>query len=209
MLTSSDPVLFERAVRFHDQGSVRMEELDLLIAGDSPLIIGINFRMGELTAAVGLAQLKKMDWIIERMRANARRIRDGIRDIPGLTFRTLYDEDGETGATVIFFVPTAAQADRFARALAAENLPASVPWWSGQHVYNHFDQIINRRLLSTRKCSWECPHYKGSATLVKGQFPRTDAILQRAVHLDVHPLFADQDISDVIAGIHKVAQAVL
>src|SRR2546428_357980 len=197
------------AVRFHDQGSVRMEELDLLIAGDSPLIIGINFRMGELTAAVGLAQLKKMDWIIERMRANARRIRDGIRDLPGLTFRTLYDEDGETGATVIFFVPTAAQADRFARALAAENLPASVPWWSGQHVYNHFDPIINRRLLSTRKCSWECPHYKGSATLVKGQFPRTDAILQRAVHLDVHPLFADQDISDVIAGIHKVAQAVL
>ena len=84
-----------------------------------------------------------------------------------------------------------------------------MPWWSGQHVYNHFDQIINRRLLSTRKCSWECPHYKGSATLVKGQFPRTDAILQRAVHLDVHPLFADQDVSDVIAGIHKVAQAVL
>src|SRR2546428_309326 len=75
MLTSSDPVLFERAVRFHDQGSVRMEELDLLIAGDSPLIIGINFRMGEPTAAVGLAQLPKMDWSIERMRANARRIR--------------------------------------------------------------------------------------------------------------------------------------
>jgi len=29
------------------------------------------------------------------------------------------------------------------------------------------------------------------------------------VHLDVHPLFTDQDISDITAGIHKVAQAVL
>jgi len=209
MIVSNDPVLFERAVRFHDQGSVRMEELDLLIAGDSPLIVGINFRMGELTAAVGLAQLKKMDWIIERMRANARRIRDGVRDIAGLTLRTIYDQEGETGATVIFFVPTEAQADRFARALAAENIPASVPWWSGQHVYNHFDQIIDRRLLSTRKCSWECPHYKGTATLKKGQFPRTDAILKRAVHLDVHPLFTDQDLDDVVTGIHKVARAVL
>src|SRR5207249_11307185 len=92
LVTSSDPVLFERAVRFHDQGSVRMEELDLLIAGDSPLIIGINFRMGELPAAVGLAQLRKMDWIIDSMRANARRIRHAIEDITGLTFRTLYDE---------------------------------------------------------------------------------------------------------------------
>src|SRR2546425_9054704 len=81
LVVASDRSLFERAIRFHDQGSVRMEELDLLIAGDSPLIIGVNFRMGELTAAVGLAQLKKMDWIIERMRANARRIRDGIRDL--------------------------------------------------------------------------------------------------------------------------------
>src|SRR5436309_13753342 len=38
--TSSDPVLFERAVRFHDQASARMAELDLQIAGDSPRSIG-------------------------------------------------------------------------------------------------------------------------------------------------------------------------
>jgi 8-amino-3,8-dideoxy-alpha-D-manno-octulosonate transaminase len=209
MVASNDPILFERAVRFHDQGSIRMEELDLLIAGDSPLIIGVNYRMGELTAAVGLAQLKKMDWIVERMRSHARRIRDGLKDIRALTPRTLHDAAGETGATVIFFVPTAEQADQFAKALIAENIPASVPWWSGQHVYNHFDQIINRRLLSTRQCSWACPQYKGSATLMKGQFPRSDAILKRAVHLDVHPLYTEQDLGDILTGIHKVARAIL
>jgi 8-amino-3,8-dideoxy-alpha-D-manno-octulosonate transaminase len=209
MVVTSNPSLYERAVRFHDQGSVRMEELDLFIAGDSPLIIGINFRMGELTAAVGLAQLKKMDWIVDRMRANQRRIKSGVLDVPGLTPRLSHDEDGETGATFIFFVPGAEQADRFAKALAAENIPASVPWWSGQHVYNHFDQIINRRLLSTQKCSWECPRYKGAATLTKGQFPRTDAILKRAVHLDVHPLLTDKDVDDVVVAVHKVARTVL
>jgi len=209
MVVTSDPVLYEKAVRFHDQGSVRMEELDLFIAGDSPLIIGINFRMGELTAAVGLAQIKKMDWIIDRMRAHQRRIKAGLRDIAGLMPRSVHDEEGETGATVIFFVPTGEQADRFAKALAAENIPASVPWWSGQHVYNHFDQIINRRLLANQKCSWDCPRYKGSATLAKGQFPRTDAILKRAVHIDVHPLFTDQDVEDVITAVHKVARAIL
>jgi 8-amino-3,8-dideoxy-alpha-D-manno-octulosonate transaminase len=209
MVVASDPARYERAVRFHDQGSVRMEELDLFIAGDSPLIVGINFRMGELTAAVGLAQLKKMDWIIERMRANQRQIKAGVRDISGLTPRLTHDEEGETGATFIFFVPTAGQADRFAKALAAENIPASVPWWSGQHVYNHFDQIINRRMLSAQKCSWDCPRYKGTATLAKGQFPRTDGILKRAVHIDVHPLFTARDVDDVITAVHKVARAVL
>ncbi len=209
MLVTDDMKLFERAVRFHDQGSVRIEELDQLLPGGSPLLIGINFRMSELTAAVGLAQLKKMDWIIGRMRDHKRRMKAGVRDIPGLTFRRLPDEEGETGATFIFFVPTPEHADRFARALIAENIAASVPWWSGQHVYNHFDQIIERRLLSARKCSWECPYYKGTATLRKGQFPQTDAILKRAVHIDVHPLFTDQDVADIIAGIRKVAGAVL
>jgi 8-amino-3,8-dideoxy-alpha-D-manno-octulosonate transaminase len=209
LVVCNDARLFERAVRFHDQGSVRMEELDETLVGGSPLLIGVNFRMTELTAAVGLAQLKKMDWIIEQMRRHQRRVKAEVRHIPGLTLRTLPDEDGETAATLIFFAPTPEQAERFARALIAENIPASVPWWSGQHVYNHFDQIIERRVLSRQKCSWECPRYKGSASLAKGQFPRTDAILKRAVHLDIHPLYTDRDVDDIITGIRKVAKAVL
>lgn len=209
IVVTDDARLYERAVRFHDQGSVRMEELDETSTGGTQLIIGVNFRMTELTAAVGLAQLKKMDWIIGQMRRHQRRIKAEIRGIPGITLRKLPDEDGETAATLIFFAPTPEQADRFARALIAENIPASVPWWSGQHVYNHFDQIIERRLLSNRKCSWECPRYQGSATLRKGQFPRTDSILKRAVHLDIHPLFTDRDVEDIAAGIRKVARAVL
>ncbi len=209
MVVTNDTTLFERAVRYHDQGSVRIEELDELVPEGSPLIIGVNFRMGELTAAVGLAQLKKMDWIIERMRIHKHQIKAAVADLPGLTFRTLHDVEGDTGATFIFFLPTAEPASRFAKALTAENIPASVPFWSGQHVYTHFDQIIERRLLSRRKCSWECPHYKGNATLSKGQFPRTDAILRRAVHLDLHPLFTEQDVAEIIEGIHKVAGALL
>jgi 8-amino-3,8-dideoxy-alpha-D-manno-octulosonate transaminase len=209
MVVSSDTRQFERAVRYHDQGSARMEELDELIPGENPLLIGVNFRMGELTAAVGLAQLKKMDWIIGRMLSHKRAIAAGVRDIAGLTPRTIHDEAGETGATFIVFAPEPQQAERFARALTAENIPASVPWWSGQHVYNHFTQIIERRFLSRQHCSWECPRYQGQATLEKGMFPKSDGILKRGVHIDIHPLFTDRDIDDVIRGIHKVARAVL
>lgn len=209
MVVSNDTAMFERAVRFHDQGSVRMEELDELIPGDNPLLIGVNFRMGELTAAVGLAQLKKMDWIIDRMLAHKRAIAAGVNGVPGIAPRAVHDAAGETGAALIFSLPTAEAAERCAKALTAENVPASVPWWSGQHVYNHFTQIIERRLLAARHCAWECPRYTGHATLTRGQFPRTDAILKRAVHIDIHPLFTDRDVTDVIAAIRKVTRAVL
>ena len=206
MVVTRDTGLFERAVRYHDQGSMRMEELDELIPAGNPLVIGVNFRITELTAAVGLAQLPKMDGIIERMRAHKARIIDGVRDIRGIAIRPLPDPEGDTGAAFFFSAPRD-QAARFAQSLSAENVHATVAWASGQHVYNHFDQIIERRFLSRRHCAWECPLYKGSATLRKGQFPRSDDILQRAVHLDVHPLFTENDVSDIIEAMHKVARA--
>ncbi len=209
VVVGSDTGLFERAVRYHDQGSVRMEELDELMPPDNPLIIGTNFRMAELTAAVGLAQLPKMDGIIERMRAHKQKVIAGVRDIAGIRVRPLPDPAGDTGATFIFFLPAADLASRFAAALSAENIHASVAWASGQHVYYHFDQIIERRFLSRRHCSWDCPHYKGAATLRKGQFPESDRILKQAVHLDLHPLLSGQDLEDIIVGIRKVADALL
>jgi dTDP-4-amino-4,6-dideoxygalactose transaminase len=188
---------------------VRVEELDEMIAEESPLIIGVNYRMGELTAAVGVAQLTKMDWIIGQMRAHKARAVRGITGIPGVRLRPLPDPDGETGATLIFSVPSRDDATRVARALTAENVAATVPWTSGQHVYYHFDQLIERRFLSKRHCAWECPHYRGKATLAKGQFPRTDRILQQAVHIDLHPLLAESDVDDIVTAIDKVTTALL
>ena len=209
MVVGDDTTLFERAVRYHDQGSVRVEELDRMIPDESPLIIGVNYRMSELTAAVGVAQLGKMDWIIGQMRSHKARAVRGIRGVPGVRIRPLPDPEGETGATLIFSLPSADDAARVARALTAENVPATVPWTSGQHVYYHFDQLIERRFLSKRHCSWECPHYRGKATLAKGQFPRTDEILRQAVHIDLHPLLAESDVDDIVTAVDKVATVLL
>ena len=83
------------------------------------------------------------------------------------------------------------------------------PWNSGQHVYHHFDQIIERRMFAERHCSWECPHYKGHARLEKGMFPQTDDLLRRALQIDLHPLLTERDEFDIVRGMRKVASALL
>jgi 8-amino-3,8-dideoxy-alpha-D-manno-octulosonate transaminase len=209
MVVTNDPGLWERAVRYHDQGSVRMEELDETIPAGNPLMIGINFRMSEITAAIGLVQLGRMEWIIERMRAHKAAILDGLRGLGALTPRRLPDPSGDTGATLMFFLPSAGVARAFAAALTAEGIRTNLAWDSGQHVYYHFDQIIQRRMFSERHCSWECPHYRGHARLEKGMFPRTDDLLRRALHIDLHPLMSERDEFDIVRATRKVAQALL
>ena len=207
MVVTSDPTLWERAVRYHDQGAARMEELDETIPAGNPLMIGINFRMNEITGAIGLVQLRRMDWIIERLRGHKRAILDGLSGLPGLTIRRVPDPDGDTGATLIFFCPSADAARQFSTALNAEGVRCMVAWDSGQHVYHHFDQIIERRMFAERHCAWECPRYAGRARLEKGMFPQTDDLLRRAVHIDLHPLFTERDEADIVRAIRKVAAA--
>ncbi len=207
MVVTRDPALYDRAIRYHDQGSARIQELDETIPTGNPLMIGLNFRMSEITGAIGLVQLKRMDGIIERMRAHKRTILDGLRGIPGLTPRPLPDPDGDTGATLMFFLPAPEQTRAFSAALGAEGIRNTVAWDSGQHVYYHFDQIIERRLFAERHCAWECPHYRGHARLAKGMFPRSDDLLQRAIHIDLHPLMIERDEADIVRAIRKVVRA--
>jgi len=209
VVVTNAPTLWERAVRYHDQGSMRMEELDETMPVGNQLMIGINFRMSEITGAIGLVQLRRMDWIIERLRGHKAAIVDGLRGLDGFSLRRIPDPEGDTGATLIGFLPTADLARRFSTALTAEGIRVTVAWDSGQHVYYHFDQIIERRLFAERQCSWACPYYRGQARLEKGMFPQSDDLLQRAVHLDLNPLFTERDESDIVRAVRKVAAALL
>lgn len=47
-------------------------------------VIGYNYRMPNLTAAVGLAQLERSDWHLDRRREVASWYRDILRDVPGI-----------------------------------------------------------------------------------------------------------------------------
>jgi perosamine synthetase len=57
-------------------------------------IIGYNYRMPNLTAAVGLAQLERIDWHVDRRREVAAWYRDLLRDVPGIRWQTKMDGRG-------------------------------------------------------------------------------------------------------------------
>lgn len=46
---------------------------------------GFNYRLSDILAAVGVAQMKKLDWLIEGKRRHALRLKELLADIPGIT----------------------------------------------------------------------------------------------------------------------------
>ena len=82
-MVTNDPVLFERASRFHDLGGSARSDTSNGQGNSASPFAGCNFRMNEFTGGVLLAQMRKLDRIIEAVRSNAQRVYAGVRDLPG------------------------------------------------------------------------------------------------------------------------------
>src|SRR5438477_7707870 len=91
MVVTDDEGLYRRCFAMHDQGHSPLR--NGVEIGSRPFL-GLDFRMTELSAAVLLAQLCKVDAILTRLRANKALFKSLIGEVPGLAFRTLPDPAG-------------------------------------------------------------------------------------------------------------------
>jgi 8-amino-3,8-dideoxy-alpha-D-manno-octulosonate transaminase len=67
--------------------------------------LGYNFRISELHAAVGLAQLRRLDEFVAIQEKNYSIIREALSQIPEVTFRTVPEGGVESYSFLSFFLP--------------------------------------------------------------------------------------------------------
>ena len=178
MVVTDDEPSYRRFFGFHDQGHspLRMG----VEVGNRPFV-GLDFRMTELTAAVLLAQLRKLDALLGRLRANKRRFKEAIADLPGLEFREITDPEGECATLLTVFLPSEEMARKVATALGTKVVADS-----GWHVYANMEQILEKRTITPEGCPFTCPHYKGGEVRYwKGMLPQTDDLLSRAINISI------------------------
>ena len=72
---------------------------------ESHPFLGYNFRISELHAAVGLAQLKRLDDFVAIQKKNFNIMRDELSQIPEVTFRTVPEGGEESYSFLSFFLP--------------------------------------------------------------------------------------------------------
>ena len=204
-LVTSDPVLFERAVRFHDVGNIMRPHQQMLGSTQLAPFVGTNFRMSELTGGVMLAQLRKLDKIIAAARGNAERVYEGIRDVPGLHLRRRPDPAGELGAVVFAGFKSKQQRDRYMAAMRAEGVPASPP--GGSVILPVAKYIENKTAAHPAWPTWNSP--RGRQIRYGAECcPRTIDILGRFAGVAISPKYTRRDTEDIVAAIRKVYPAI-
>ena len=157
---------------------------------------GFNYKMTELQGAVGLAQLKKMDYILGKQKEHKRIIKEGLREVRNIEFRELPDPEGDAGDTLFFFVETKEKAKSFAKllkekGLGTKNVPDAIDWhfagtWT--QIFHDFDEYKGKELSQVWKIS--------------------NDLLRRAIALPILVNWTKEDITQIIETLKEVATKV-
>lgn len=204
-VVTDDPKLYERAVRYHDQGMFREAEGFLSTNPEADIFVGQNYRMSEFTGAVAVEQLHKLDQMLSNMRKTKRALRQGLQGISGFRFRHIHDEEGDAGNALILLLDDASRAVPFVRAIQAEGIPFG-QLYNGQPVYMQ-PQILHQRTPDPSGFPFNMVHPPVRYT--PDMCPESVKIMARNVDLMIGTTWTEQDVDDVIRAVKKVAGQVL
>jgi len=112
--------------------------------------LGYNFRISELHAAVGLAQIRKLDAFLKIQRKNHQQLKALLSQVPEISFRVIPDPAGDSCTFLSWFLPTEELTRAIVTELKHQNILAGSFYWfdNNWHYIRKWDHLKNGASLN-------------------------------------------------------------
>lgn len=177
MFVTCDPALYERVLTLSNHGRARGSTRQFW-----PEELGFKYKISNLQAAVGCAQVQRIETLIARKREIFSRYFDALSVLPGVSMNPepAHTQNGYWMPTVVFAQNTGITRDRLSAAFQAADIDARVFFWP----------------LST------LPMFKG----VQVQTPVAVSLSERAFNLPSYHDMSDSDQDRVIQVVRSLLE---
>ena len=187
VVTTNSEKLYDKMKIFRTHGITRDKEM--LNENHGPWyyeqqFLGYNYRLTDLQSALGSSQMNKIGYFIKKRREIVKTYNYAFKDIKEIV--TPYEADFSNSGWHLYVIKlkpdlmTCTRKEIF-EALRAENIGVNVHYIP---VYWH-------------------PHYK-KLGYKKGICPKAEELYENIITLPLFPAMTDDDVNDVINGVHKV-----
>jgi 8-amino-3,8-dideoxy-alpha-D-manno-octulosonate transaminase len=168
--------------------------------------IGYNYRISELHAAVGLAQIRKVGRFLEIQKRNHRTLKQILSQVPEISFRRIPDESGDSCTFLSWFLPTEAITRSAVEEMKSQGILAGSFYWyiNNWHYISKWDHLKEAGFLNpqTPEISTQLRKYATQ------QFPASDAIMSRCISTSISLLWTEEQIKEkgekMVAAVKKV-----
>lgn len=208
VVMTNDKNIYEKCDAFTDHGH---DHKGVDRGADLHPYIGYNFRISELHAAVGVAQIRKLDQILELQRKNNKALRSYLEQIPEITFRIIPDESGDSCTFLSWFLPTTELTQAAVAEMKAQGIYGGNFYWfdNNWHYIRKWQHLKEAKTMNTIQHNVALTLHD----LADKDFPISDAIMGRAVSTLINLLWTDEQIKEkgekMVAAIKKALEGSL
>lgn len=202
-IITNDELLYKKADQYSDHGH---DHNNIDRGAENHNIFGFNFRICELNAAIGLAQLKKLDMILEKQRENKKLFKDELKKYSDISLRVVPDEKGDSATFLSFFLPTKELAIKTISELKKQNVDSCTYWYDNNWHYirkwNHLKDLKGPAPLSQKQYE-NLPDYNNL------ELEKSDDIISRCISMQIKLSWTQDDINIRLNKINNVLKTVL
>jgi len=168
---------------------------------ESHPIMGLNYRLSDLNAAMGVAQLRKLDDMVAVQRKNNAQIKTALNQFSEVSFRHIPDPDGDQGSFLTFILPTEARTIEINQKLKDAGVDGCFYWYvNNWHYIKNWPQI--QKMVGAAKLpihlNSDIPDYTQLDTSA------SDAIMSRSISMLIKLSWSEADIAARIEKLNTV-----
>ncbi len=187
-LVMNDSTLAKHADQYTDHGH---DHIGNDRGAETHPYMGYNYRISELNAAVGLAQVRRTEEFIDIQKKNKKILKDALRTIPEVSFRRIPDEEGDSATFLSFFMPTAELSNKVVKAFSEYGVDAYWNYfdnnWHYVRKWEHFKDLRSLFPISD--------HIKnGMQNLKKLEFPQSDDFISRNISCLIKLSWTEEEV---------------
>lgn len=153
--------------------------------------LGYNFRISELHAAVGLAQIKRLSEFLEVQKRNYTVLRNALAEIPEVTFRTVPEGGEESYAFLSFFLPDLETSRKASNALKDNGVDACFQYYDNSwHYVRKWEHLKDLKSLYPISSQVK----EGLSYLKDKAFPQSDHYIGRNISCLIKLSWTEEEV---------------
>ncbi|WP_405381986.1 DegT/DnrJ/EryC1/StrS family aminotransferase [Maribacter sp. LLG6340-A2] len=168
--------------------------------------LGYNFRISELNAAVGCAQIQRLDEFLTIQEKHYTYLKTAIASIDGITFRRIPNGGVENYSFMSFFLPSTEIAKKAHTALSEAGVDACFYWFDNNwHYYKKWEHLTNATSLGKlpQEVLNQLPDYS------KANFSKSDAWVGRTISCLIKLSWTEEQVKERAETMSAVLKRVL
>lgn len=166
-------------------------------------VIGFNFRISELHAAIGVAQTRKVPAIRDKNRHNKAYLQSKLAKVNGIGFAKVCDPDGDSATFLNLLLPDTESAKRMVEEMNKAGVSGFNYWYVNMyHFINQWEHI--KELKTTSKLPVEV---LGAPQDYKNlDLPKTQEVIGRLISFGVRCTWTEAQMDELAKGIAACAE---